>query len=45
VTVRAYCADAVDIKRIHPNKKMDDDYKKSLEKGSFPRLGKSPFAP
>jgi ribosome biogenesis GTPase A len=35
VTVRAYCADAVDIKRIHPNKKMDDDYKKSLEKGSL----------
>jgi len=35
VTVRAYCASAVDIKRIHASKKMDDDYKKSLEKGSL----------
>src|SRR5574344_365593 len=31
-SVRAYCAEAVEIKRIHPSKKMEEDYKKSLEK-------------
>jgi hypothetical protein len=30
--LRAYCSNTVEIKRVHPSKKMDEDYKKSLEK-------------
>jgi GTPase SAR1 family protein len=33
--LRAYCSNASKSSAMHPNKKMDDDYKKSLEKGSL----------
>lgn len=32
INLRAYCSKDVMIKRVHPSKRMDEEYKKSLEK-------------
>ena len=34
-SVRAYCSKDVEIKKLHPSKRMDEEFKKSLEKESL----------